>query len=196
MHRAASLTEVFTICMMSESRTSYYIAVALGQLPPQAWSNLGRVYASNHAGVGMLSWSGTAFEYFYADAVLSACRGYRRASVAALRRARTAERSISRVCGARARAATVPTTVTETIAIRLSAFPRLRSARAAESASILPIHRTLSCSAHAERHSKISRLREYGMYGRYGFYESLDLTPSRVGDGHAVVRSICRIIWA
>ena len=35
----------------------------------------------------------------------------------------------------------------------------------------------------------LGRISEHDMYGKYGFYEAIDLTPSRVGGGSAVIRS-------
>ncbi len=37
----------------------------------------------------------------------------------------------------------------------------------------------------------LKRLEAFGMYGKYGFFEALDLTCSRVGTGYAVIRRIC-----
>lgn len=174
---------------MSESRTSYYIAVALGQLPPQAWSNLGRVYASNHAGVGMLSWSGTAFEYFMPTLYYLPAED-------------TAERQSLRF-GARGQRSGAYRGVWGKSEGCYCAYDRDGNYRykaiGVSSLALGPCggervyspyssYLVMQCSRRAALEN-LSRLREYGMYGRYGFYESLDLTPSRVGDGHAVVRS-------
>ena len=34
----------------------------------------------------------------------------------------------------------------------------------------------------------ICRLKETPLYGRYGLYESVDITPARVGGGYAVIK--------
>ncbi len=49
---------------MSEFRLTAYAAVALGYADKRSWRALGRTCTSHKGYIGMLSWSGTAFEYF------------------------------------------------------------------------------------------------------------------------------------
>lgn len=37
--------------------------------------------------------------------------------------------------------------------------------------------------------ANLERIESYGMFGRYGFYESLDFSRTRVGGGYAVIKS-------
>ena len=50
--------------LMSECRMTAYFAVARGIAPKKHWQSLGRVLTHKKGFLGMLSWSGTAFEYF------------------------------------------------------------------------------------------------------------------------------------
>lgn len=49
--------------MASEARMASYVAVALGQLPKKHWYTLGRPLGQDKGYSGLLSWSGTMFEY-------------------------------------------------------------------------------------------------------------------------------------
>ena len=49
---------------MSEARITTFMCIALGQIPPNAWTALSRPLLSFNGNVGIGSWSGTAFEYF------------------------------------------------------------------------------------------------------------------------------------
>ena len=173
---------------MSESRTAYYVAVALGQIPPSAWMSLGRVYASNSGGVGMLSWGGTAFEYFmptlfYLPPVDTAERqslhfGARGQRSAAYRgvwgKSEGCYCAYDRDGNYRYKAIGV-----SSLALGAGGGERVYSPYSS--------YLVMQCDRRAALEN-LARFRDYGMYGRYGYYESLDLTPSRVGAGHAVVR--------
>ena len=50
--------------LMSEIRTTCYYACASGIAPKAHWTSLSRAVTEKHGYVGMISWSGSAFEYF------------------------------------------------------------------------------------------------------------------------------------
>ena len=50
--------------LLSEARSAYYFAIAKRQIPPECWSMPGRPITVRDGHLGVLSWSGTAFEYF------------------------------------------------------------------------------------------------------------------------------------
>ena len=60
--------------LMSEARTASYFAVATGQAPVSHWASLSRTLARDGGALGMVSWSGTAFEYFMPRLFLPAYR--------------------------------------------------------------------------------------------------------------------------
>ncbi len=55
---------------MSEARTTDYYAIARGIVKDGHWSSLSRPLVANLGGIGALSWSGTAFEYFMPQLLL------------------------------------------------------------------------------------------------------------------------------
>ncbi len=49
--------------MMSEARAAFFVGIAKGDVPQKVWFRPGRVMATVQGQAGMLSWTGTMFEY-------------------------------------------------------------------------------------------------------------------------------------
>jgi cyclic beta-1,2-glucan synthetase len=49
--------------LSSEARIGYFVAIAKDDIPQEAWFHLGRAAFEDEGLVGMLSWTGTMFEY-------------------------------------------------------------------------------------------------------------------------------------
>lgn len=49
--------------MASEARQASYVAIAKKDIPPKSWYNLSRTLTTLNKYKGLISWSGTAFEY-------------------------------------------------------------------------------------------------------------------------------------
>jgi cyclic beta-1,2-glucan synthetase len=56
--------------LASEARQTSFIAIALGQIPPKHWEQLGRLMSVQDGYRGLLSWTGTMFEYFMPNLLL------------------------------------------------------------------------------------------------------------------------------
>ena len=61
--------------LMSESRITSYYAVAAGIVPRRHWQRLGRPVISADGHIGLLSWSGTMFEYLMASLFMPVYKG-------------------------------------------------------------------------------------------------------------------------
>lgn len=57
------LTKSYYDLLASEARQTSYIAIARGEVPPKHWSRLGRALTVVDRYKGLVSWSGTMFEY-------------------------------------------------------------------------------------------------------------------------------------
>ena len=57
------LTKSYYDLLASEARQTSYIAIARGEVPPEHWSRLGRALTVVDHFKGLVSWSGTMFEY-------------------------------------------------------------------------------------------------------------------------------------
>ncbi len=185
----------------SEARSAVYFAVSRGQIPAAAWYGLSRPVVASSRGIGMLSWTGSAFEYFmpglwlpvplgtasyemqafaarmqYAQRVRIAVGGG--ASCVAFGKSEGAYFAVDRArnfqyrpCGVGA-LATVADMDKEQLVMPYALFLMLASDM------YLPVTETLRA------------LRAMGFSGEYGFFEAIDLTRDRVGDGYAVVPSV------
>ncbi|WP_300988934.1 glycoside hydrolase family 94 protein [Thiocapsa sp.] len=180
--------------LASEARLGSFVAIAQGHLPQESWFALGRLLTVAAGESTLLSWSGSMFEYLmpllvmptYDNTLLD--QTYRTAV------ARQIE--YGKLRG-------VPWGVSEsgynTVDLHLNyqyrAFgvPGLGLKRwLAEDLVIAPYACALALMVAPEAACRnLQRLAASGFEGRYGFYEAIDYTPSRLprGQTSAVVRS-------
>lgn len=173
--------------LMSEARTASYFAVAKGYAPKKHWYTLGRTVAEDHGYVGMVSWSGTMFEYlmpqlflpiyrnsFPEESFLFAVHTQRKAAVEGLWGvSESAYYAFDGGLHYRYHAHGVPG-----LALR-------RDVRGSKVISPYSTYLALSvCPSAAIRNLKA--LESRGVYGKYGLYEAFDLTPLRSKHGVAV----------
>jgi len=180
--------------LASEARLSSFVAIAKGQLPQESWFALGRLLTTAGGKPILLSWSGSMFEYLmpllvmptYPDTLLD--QTYQAAVEGQI---------------AYGRQRGVPWGMSESgynaVDVRLNyqyrAFgvPGLGLKRGlAEDLVIAPYASALALMvAPEEACLNLQRLAAEGLEGKYGFYEAIDYTPSRLprGRSSAVVRS-------
>jgi cyclic beta-1,2-glucan synthetase len=180
--------------LASEARLCSFVAIAQGQLPQETWFALGRLLTTAGGEAVLLSWSGSMFEYLmpllvmptYEDTLLD--QTYKAAVEGQI---------------AYGRNRGVPWGMSESgynmIDIRLNyqyhAFgvPGLGLKRGlADDLVIAPYASALALMvAPEEACLNLQRLAAEGMEGKYGLYEAIDYTPSRLprGQSNAVVRS-------
>ena len=160
--------------LMSEMRLTSYYAVATGAVPKKHWQSLSRSTTARRGFIGMLSWSGTAFEYLMPQLFLPLYRdSFIFESVAF---AVSVQRSGRRIWG-----------------ISESAFygfdSEMQYRYKAHGVSALALRRVgndeevvspyssylAACVCPNEALKNLDRLCKKGMYGKYGMYEALDL---------------------
>lgn len=179
---------------MSEARTTDYYAVARGIVRDSHWWALSRPLITTLGGIGALSWSGTAFEYFMPHLLLPLYKN----SFAheALSYAFSEQMRHSATIG-RERVFGISESgyfaFDESLGYQYRAFGIDSLSRRVESESqkvISPYSSFLMLRADVGIAMKnLEALKKAGMYGEFGFYEAIDLCPSRVGDRGSVVKS-------
>ena len=180
--------------LASEARLCVFVAIAQGQLPQESWFALGRLLAGVGGEPVLISWSGSIFEYLmpllvmptYENTLLDqTCR-------AAVKR----QIEYGKTRG-------VPWGISESgynaIDVHLNyqyrAFgvPGLGLKRGlAEDLVIAPYASAMALMvAPEEACVNLQRLEQEGREANYGFYESIDYTPSRLprGEKSVVIRS-------
>ena len=159
---------------MSEACMGGYIAVARGEVPKKHWRALGRPLTHSRGYIGMLSWSGTAFEYLMPRLFLPLWResfDFESLSFAVMMQ----------------RAAGEPWGVSESgfysfdaqmhYQYKANGLQKLAMRRCGADENVVsPYSSFLSlpiCPLAAMKN--LRRLANRGVYGKYGFYEALDL---------------------
>ncbi len=180
--------------LASEARLSTFVAIAQGQLPQESWFSLGRMLTRIGGEPILLSWSGSMFEYLMPLLVMPTYENtlldetYKVAVKQQIEYGKKWK---------------LPWGMSESgynaIDVRLNyqyrAFgvPGLGLKRGlAEDRVVAPYASALALMvAPEEACENLQRLVKEGMEGRYGFYEAIDYTPSRLprGQSSVVVRS-------
>ncbi len=192
--RERRLDESFYDLLASEARLCCFVGIAQGQLPQESWFALGRLLTTTGGDPVLLSWSGSMFEYLMPLLVMPTYKNT----------------LLDQTCKAAVagqiqygKKHKVPWGISEsgynTIDVHLSyqyrAFgvPDLGLKRGlAGDLVIAPYASALALMvAPEEACANLQRLSAEGLETRYGFYEAIDYTPSRLprGQSSAVVRS-------
>ena len=180
--------------LASEARLASFIAIAKGDIPARHWFRLGRTVTPIGAGAALVSWSGSMFEYLMPDLVLRAPGGSLLAQTSRL----IVKRQIA--YGAEL---DLPWGVSESaynardleFTYQYSNFgvPGLGLKRGlSENKVIAPYATGLAAMIDGEAAlTNYARLAAIGARGRFGFYEAVDFTPSRVPENatKALVRA-------
>ena len=180
--------------LASEARLYSFVAIAQGQLPQESWFTLGRLLTTTSGEPILLSWGGSMFEYLMPLLVMPTYENTLLDQTYKAAVARQIEYGKKRG---------VPWGISEsgynTIDVRLNyqyrAFgvPGLGLQRGlAGDLVIAPYASALALMvAPEEACLNLQRLSDEGFEGKYGLYEAIDYTPSRLprGQSSAVVRS-------
>ncbi len=178
--------------MASEARLTSYIACARGEVPLRHWQALSRAQLSLDGWRGLASWSGSMFEYLMPELFLPLVNG-------------SLLWETGRFClyAQRRRAAgkDAPWGSSESGFFSLDAGMDYRyKAHGAGALAlrrdmdgelvIAPYASFLALCVHPKAAVKnLRRLKRRGVWGRYGHYEALDLTPGRTDPNGEPVRS-------
>ncbi|MCI6971419.1 MAG: hypothetical protein MR916_02965 [Eubacterium sp.] len=183
---------------MSESRLTGYYAVATGQVPSEHYFSPARRVGAKGGRRGLLSWSGTAFEYFMPSLFLPAEKGsaarFGLDFAYAMQRKCAGKRflrgryfslwgmSESQYFGFDSR---MNYQYKAFGAEALSLDPEFEKNEVISPYSVFLMMRENPVAAMGQ----LAELRALGASGKYGFCESVDFSSGRVGDGYAVMKS-------
>lgn len=169
--------------LASEARLSAYYAVAKGDIPPSSWAKLSRPVSTDNYHAWLLSWSGSMFEYLMPLLVMPA---YPRTLLSTSYR-KAVEKQIEQ--GKRKK---TPWGVSESCYYIFDAYNNYQYRAFGTSELkikekddtehvIAPYASVMACMVQADEAYKNMRLmQEKGYANKFGFYESIDYTPSRL----------------
>jgi cyclic beta-1,2-glucan synthetase len=192
--REATLDPSCYDLLASEARLASFMAIAKGDVPARHWFRLSHAVTPAANGAALISWSGSMFEYLMPSLVI-------RAPAESLIE-QTNRLIVRRQIDYGAELKT-PWGVSESaynardfeLTYQYSNFgvPGLGLKRGLANNAVIAPYATALASMVAPQAAarNFERLEAMGARGRYGFYEALDFTPTRVPDGEqvAVVRA-------
>jgi len=180
--------------LASEARLASFVAIAQGQVPQENWFSLGRQLTNSSAGPTLLSWDGSMFEYLMPLLVMPTYENTLLDESCKAAVERQIEYGVTR---------RVPWGISESgynavdahmnYQYRAFGVPGLGLKRGlADDLVIAPYASSLALMVAPEQAcANLQRLAAAGVEGKYGLYEAIDYTPSRVprGQSNAIVRS-------
>jgi cyclic beta-1,2-glucan synthetase len=182
----------FYDALASEARLTSFVAIATGQIAPEHWFKLGRSLTPTGSERALLSWSASMFEYFMPLLVMRAYPGtlldetYRAVIARQMHYAST-----RKVPWGISESAYYAHDLEKNYQYRAFGVPGLGLKRGlADDLVVAPYASMLAAPlVAADVLRNLERLRLLGLSGRYGFYEAIDFTRTRVPDksGHGVV---------
>ncbi len=180
--------------LASEARLASFVAIAKDDIPSRHWFRLGRPVASIEHGAALISWSGSMFEYLMPALVMRAPAGslIEQTSHLIVRRQITYGATLGLPWGISESAYNVRD-LEFTYQYSNFGVPGLGLKRGlSENAVVAPYATALAAMVEpAASIRNFARLAAAGASGRYGYYEALDYTRSRLPEGkdYVVVRA-------
>ena len=196
--KTGNYTESRYDVFMSEARLLSYYAICSGQIPADHYFSPSRKLCGRNGKVGVFSWSGTAFEFFMPSLFLPNVGG----SLAdkALSFAAEAQKRngvIRSISGKRVRLVGI----SESQYFRFDGMMNYQYR--AFGVGSLALDPEVACEKVISPYSSflmleylpsnaaanLKTLKSIGAFGKYGFYEAVDFSAKRVGDGYAIIKS-------
>ena len=190
----ASLDSNHYDLLASEARLASFVAIAKGDIPAVHWFRLGRTLTPISGGAGLISWSGSMFEYLMPSLVMRAPSGslVEQTNRLIVRRQIEYGSKLGVPWGMSESEYNVRD-IEETFQYSSFGVPDLGYKRAlGENVVIAPYATGLAAMVDpAAAASNFKRFTDLGARGKYGWYEALDYTPSRVPEGSkfAIIRA-------
>ncbi len=188
------LTNSYYDLLASEARQTSYIAIARGEVPPTHWFKLGRAITVVDNYKGLISWTGTMFEYLMPLIIMRSFKNtlLDESYSFAVRSQKKYGRQ-RRIPWGASESGFYSMDINLDYQYKAIGVPWLGLKRgliedivAAPYATFLALH-----VDPAGAMENIKRLKAEGLDGAYGYYEAVDYTPERVpfGEKRAIVRS-------
>ncbi|WP_293677423.1 glucoamylase family protein [uncultured Phenylobacterium sp.] len=178
----------------SEARLASFLAIAKGDAPARHWFRLGHAVTPVAHGAALISWSGSMFEYLMPSLVMRAPPGSLLDQTDRLAVRRQVEYAASlKVPWGMSESAYNARDLEFTYQYLSFGVPSLGLKRGLDDHVVVaPYATALAAMVDPKAAARnLEHLEALGARGRYGFYEALDYTPTRVPDGqrYALVRA-------
>jgi cyclic beta-1,2-glucan synthetase len=181
-----SLDSNYYDLLASEARLASFVAIAKGDVPARHWFRLGRTMTPIDGGSGLISWSGSMFEYLMPSLVMRAPSGSLLAQTNRLIVRRQIEYGDELgVPWGMSESEYNARDIEQTYQYSAFGVPDLGYKRAlGENTVVAPYATALAAMVDpAAAVKNFARLTKLGVRGQYGWYEAVDYTRARVPDG-------------
>ena len=180
------LTDSYYDLLASEARQVSLVAIAKKDVPSKHWNNLSRTLTVLNNKKGLISWSGTAFEYLMPNINIPRYEGSlldESCKFAIMSQIEYAKKL--NIPWGISEAAFNVKDLHSNYQYKAFGIPWLGLKRGlADEMVIATYGSVLAISDNPQEvYKNLKLLEQYGMNDKYGFYESLDLTPSRLKRG-------------
>ncbi len=180
--------------LASEARTASLIAIAKGDVPQSHWLHLGRPITKVAGNLTLLSWSGTIFEYLMPDLLIRNYEGtFLSDSCYAAIAAQISYAAQKHIPWGISESGYLDLDVNMNYQYRAFGVPELGIKRdIPEDLVVAPYASLLGLTLQPQAVlANMTRLENLHMLGRFGFYEAIDYTKTRLppDQQHAIVQS-------
>ena len=188
------LTDSYYDFLASEARQASLVAIAKKDIPVKHWNNLSRTLTSLNKYKGLVSWSGTAFEYLMPNLNLQRYKGslLDEASQFAIMSQIEYMKKLNIPWGISESAFNLKD-LNNNYQYKAFGIPWLGFKRGLENDFVISPYSTFLSLEYAGKMgiNNLKLLEQEGLVGKYGFYESIDYTKSRLklGQEKAVVKT-------
>ena len=180
------LTNSYYDLLASEARQASLIAIAKKDVPSKHWNSLSRTLTTLGKYKGLVSWSGTSFEYLMPNINIPKYKGS------------LLDESCKFMIMSQmeyAKKLQIPWGISEAAfnlkdlhsnyQYKAFGIPWLGLKRGLADEMVVAAYGSVLAITDypKEVYQNLKRLEEYGMYNKYGFYESIDFTPERLKKG-------------
>ena len=180
------LTDSYYDLLASEARQASLVAIAKKDVPSKHWNNLSRTLTILNNKKGLISWSGTAFEYLMPNINIPRYEGslLDESCKFAIMSQMEYAKKLNIPWGISEAAFNVKD-LHSNYQYKAFGIPWLGLKRGLADEMVIATYGSVLAISDKpqEVYSNLKMLEQYGMYNKYGFYESLDLTPSRLKRG-------------
>ena len=189
-----SLTPSYYDLLASEARQASLIAIAKKDIPAKHWYNLSRTLTVLNKYKGLISWSGTAFEYLMPNINIPKYPGsiISESSLFAIMSQQEYAKKLNIPWGI-SEAAFNLRDLNNNYQYKAFGIPWLGLKRGLADEMVVSSYGTMLAVNDCPKDTvnNLRQLEKEGMYDRYGFYESIDYTASRLkkGETKAVVKT-------
>ncbi len=189
-----SLTDSYYDFLASEARQSSIVALSRRQVPVKHWNSLSRTITIYKGYKGLISWTGTAFEYLMPNLNLKRYEGslLDESSKFAIMSQKDYCQELGVPWGISESAYNLKD-LNNNYQYKAFGIPWLGLKRGLEYDLVISPYSTFLALQDGEKSAieNIRELKKVGAYGKYGFYESIDYTLNRLKEGqdYAVVKT-------